>query len=75
MVYSTQNYSIFGIFTSSGVLGSRNTTFRKLDLFPSLGEEEGGEDAYSVGFTGPPVIEISSVILRGPTECLLPIFT
>jgi hypothetical protein len=38
MVYSTQNYWVFGLFSSSGVLGSRNT-FRKLDLLPSSGEE------------------------------------
>jgi hypothetical protein len=35
---STQNYWGFGLFLSSGVLGSRNT-FQKLDLFPSSGEE------------------------------------
>jgi hypothetical protein len=46
MVYNTQNYWGFGLFTSSGILG--NTTFRKLDLFPSSGEG-GGEDTYSVG--------------------------
>jgi hypothetical protein len=38
MVCSTQNYWGFGLFPSSGVLGSTNTTFRKLDLFPSSGE-------------------------------------
>jgi hypothetical protein len=70
MEYSTLNYWICGLFISLGVLGSRNT-FRKLHLFPSSGEERGGggvEDTYSVGFTGPPVIEISSFILRGRTE-------
>jgi hypothetical protein len=36
----------FGTFPSSGIL--ENTTFRKLDLFPSSGEG-GGEDTYSVG--------------------------
>jgi hypothetical protein len=36
----------FGLFPSSGML--ENTTFRKLDLFPSSGEG-GGEDTYSVG--------------------------
>jgi hypothetical protein len=41
IVYSTGS---FGLFPSSGVLGGRNTTFRKLDLFPSSGE--GGEDTY-----------------------------
>jgi hypothetical protein len=34
MVYSAQNYWVFGLFPSSVVFGSRNTTFRKLDLFP-----------------------------------------
>jgi hypothetical protein len=38
MVYSTQNYWVLGLFQSSGVPGSRNTTFRKVDLFPSSGE-------------------------------------
>jgi hypothetical protein len=42
VVYSTQKYRVSGLFPSSGVLGSRNTTFRKLDLFPFSGE--GGED-------------------------------
>jgi hypothetical protein len=37
---------VFGLFPSSGVLESRNTTFRKLDLFPSSGE--GGEVTYSI---------------------------
>jgi hypothetical protein len=46
----TQNYWVFGLFPASGIL--ENTTFRKLDLFPSSGEG-GGEDAYSG---------------RGPTE-------
>jgi hypothetical protein len=32
-VYSRQNYWIFGLLPSAGVLESRNTTFRKLDLF------------------------------------------
>jgi hypothetical protein len=52
MVYNTQNYWVLGIFPSSGIL--ENTTFPKLDLFPSSGEG-GGEDTYTVG----PVIEIS----------------
>jgi hypothetical protein len=38
MVYRTQNYWIFGLIPLCGVLGSRKTTFRKLDLFPSSGE-------------------------------------
>jgi hypothetical protein len=37
----------FWRFPLSGVLGSKNTTFRKLDLFLFSGE--GGEDTYSVG--------------------------
>jgi hypothetical protein len=31
----------FGLFPSFDVFGSRNTTFRKLDLFPSSGERGG----------------------------------
>jgi hypothetical protein len=46
-VIISQNYWFFGLFPSSGVLGSRNTTFQKLDLFPSSGEGR-GEDTYSV---------------------------
>jgi hypothetical protein len=42
----TQNYWVFGLSPSSGIL--ENTTFRKLDLFPSS-DEGGGEDTYSVG--------------------------
>jgi hypothetical protein len=57
MAYNTQNCWVLGLFASSGIL--ENTTFGKLDLFPSSGEG-GGEDTYSVGpLTGPPVIEIS----------------
>jgi hypothetical protein len=37
MVYNTQNYWGFGLRPSSGIL--ETTTFRKLDLFPSSGEE------------------------------------
>jgi hypothetical protein len=36
MVYNTENYWVFGLFPSSGIL--ENTTIRKLDLFPSSGE-------------------------------------
>jgi hypothetical protein len=43
----SQNYGVFGLFLSSGVLGSRNTMFRKLDLFPSSGE--GGEKTPHLG--------------------------
>jgi hypothetical protein len=41
-VYS-QNYWVYGLFPSSGIL--ENTTVRKLDLFPFSGEG-GGEDIY-----------------------------
>jgi hypothetical protein len=41
VVQNSQNFS--GLFPSSCI--STNTTFRKLDLFPSLGEG-GGEDSY-----------------------------
>jgi hypothetical protein len=37
----SQNCWVFGLFPSSGIL--ENTTFRKLDLFPSS-VEGGGED-------------------------------
>jgi hypothetical protein len=47
MVYVVQNPQNFsGLFPSSGI--PKNTTFRKLDPFPSSGEG-GGEDTYSVG--------------------------
>jgi hypothetical protein len=35
-----QNYWVFGLHPSSGILITRETTFRKLDLFSSSGEEE-----------------------------------
>jgi hypothetical protein len=38
MVNNTQNYWVFGLCPSSGIL--KNTTFRKLDLFPYSGEGE-----------------------------------
>jgi hypothetical protein len=46
MLHNTQNYWVFGLFPSSGIL--ENTTFRRLDLFPYSGEG-GGEDTYSAG--------------------------
>jgi hypothetical protein len=63
MVYSTQNYWVFGLYPSSGILGNINTTFRKLDLFLSSGE--GGRDTYSVG---PLRKSWDLVFLGGPTE-------
>jgi hypothetical protein len=47
MVYVVQNSQNFsGLFSSYCI--PKNTTFRKLDLFPSS-DEGGGEDTYSVG--------------------------
>jgi hypothetical protein len=46
MVYNTQKYGGLGLFPSSGIL--ENTTFRKLDLFPSSGEG-GGETPTQLG--------------------------
>jgi hypothetical protein len=47
MVYVVQNSQIFFFDFSSSCI-PKNTTFRKLDLFPSSGEG-GGEDTYSGG--------------------------
>jgi hypothetical protein len=48
MVYDIQDYWDFGLCPSSGILKTpKNTTFRKLDLFPSSGE--GTVGTYSVG--------------------------
>jgi hypothetical protein len=58
MVYNTQNYWVLGLFPSSGIL--ENTTFRKLELFPSSGEG-GGEDTYSVGPLRKELISITGV--------------
>jgi hypothetical protein len=44
MVYNIQNYWVFGIYPSSGILKLENTTFLKPDLFPSSGE---GGSTYS----------------------------
>jgi hypothetical protein len=46
MVNNTRNFWVSGLYPSSGVW--RNTSFRKLDLFPSSGKR-GEEDTYSVG--------------------------
>jgi hypothetical protein len=47
MVYVVQNSQNFSGLLSSSCI-PKNTTFRKLDLFPSSGKG-GGEDTYSVG--------------------------
>jgi hypothetical protein len=44
---STKNYWVIGLCPSSGILETRNTTFRKLDLFPSSGE--GGKTLSQLG--------------------------
>jgi hypothetical protein len=47
MVYNTENYWVFGLFPSSGILeNTKETTFRKQDLFPSSG---GGKTPTQVG--------------------------
>jgi hypothetical protein len=45
MVYNTRNFSVSGLYPSSCVW--RNTTFRKLDLFPSSGKKGGGRHLLS----------------------------
>jgi hypothetical protein len=45
MVYETRDYWVVGLCPLSGIL--KNTTFRKLDLFPS--SIEGVGESYSVG--------------------------
>jgi hypothetical protein len=39
MLYNKQNYWVFGLSPSSVFQKTENTMFRKLDLFPSSGEE------------------------------------
>jgi hypothetical protein len=63
MVYVVQNsHNFSGLFLSSCI--PKNTTFRKLDLFPSSGED-GGEDTYSVG----PLKERMETDLVSETSC------
>jgi hypothetical protein len=59
MVYKTTGF--FGLFPSSGIL--ENTTFRKMDLFPTTGE--GGEDTNSVG---PLRKGLRLALSKGPTR-------
>jgi hypothetical protein len=54
MVYSIQNYWVFGLSPSSSILKLENTAFQKLDLFPSSGE---WGDTYSVGSLRKRVLE------------------
>jgi hypothetical protein len=51
MVYNIQNYWVFGLCPSSGILETENTAFRKMELFPSSGKR-GDEDTYSAGSLG-----------------------
>jgi hypothetical protein len=46
VVYNTQDYWDFGLRLSSDIL--KDTTFQKMDLFPS--SVEGLGDSYSTGF-------------------------
>jgi hypothetical protein len=41
---NNQNYWVFGLLPSSGVLEPKNTTFQKLDLFPP--SSEGGRHMF-----------------------------
>jgi hypothetical protein len=47
MVYNTQNYWVFGLFPSAGILETRKHDFRKLDLFLPSGE--GGKTSTQLG--------------------------
>jgi hypothetical protein len=59
-----QDYWVFGLCPSSGILKTqKNTTFRRLDLFPSSGEGTG--DTYSVG----PIRKIWSQSLYNTKQC------
>jgi hypothetical protein len=57
MVYNTQNYWVFGLFPSSGIL--ENTTFRKLDLFPS---SYGRRTPTQLGPSGQPLSDSHSYV-------------
>jgi hypothetical protein len=39
MVYSTQNYWVFGLSPSSGILENRKSNVSETDLLPSSGEK------------------------------------
>jgi hypothetical protein len=69
-VYNPQKYWDFGLCPSSDILKKlENTTFRKLDLFPSSGE---GETLTLLGSLERanfiPVIEVSPPHLRTETD-------
>jgi hypothetical protein len=38
MMYNTQKHWVCGLRLSFGIINNQNTTFRKLDLFPSSSE-------------------------------------
>jgi hypothetical protein len=57
MVYNTQNYWGFQLFTFSSILENINKTFQKLKLFPSSVD---GEDTYTDGPLRKSYGEISS---------------
>jgi hypothetical protein len=48
MVYHTQNYLVFGLFPSSGILGTRKHDVSETGSVSVL-RCGGGEDTYSVG--------------------------
>jgi hypothetical protein len=72
MVYNTQRYWVFGLCPSSGFEITKNTTFQKLDLFPS--SITGPSDS-RVSPTQHPAIEEGCKSLpeiaffRGSTDC------
>jgi hypothetical protein len=47
MVYNTQNYWVFELFPSSGILENRKCDISETRCFRS--QVKGGEDIYSVG--------------------------
>jgi hypothetical protein len=49
MVYNTQNYWVFGLCPSCGVLETRKHNVSDIAMFPSSGERGEGGDTYSVG--------------------------
>jgi hypothetical protein len=47
MVYNTQNYWVFGLFPSSGILETRKHNVSEMDVFPASGE--GGKTPTQLG--------------------------
>jgi hypothetical protein len=59
MVFNTQNHWIYGLRPSSGILNTRNATYRKLELFPFSCK---GRETHTLlrPLDNDPVIEVSS---------------